>query len=310
MGPARVLCDTDESWTGAEGVDRVELWIARASFTGAFLLVLGGAAHYVLEESPWAPSWMPSDSPSTTPSNSPEEFPTADAGARADDEEPVADAAPVPAVAEGEGDVEVAGTEPELRPAREGTERAFYLEHLRRFRALDPDDPAALDAILARFVEEDLSDPERVAMLRASYDASSPLCAELFLAALEELPDEAERDLASVPSFAFRYLGERIGDDPMVREVLTTVLFEPVTTLAPELRRPAIARLVTASGPQELWDLRTSLARETDPLVRASVAAALANHGEERTAARVADVLGLDLPAPSEDAGEDANGPP
>ena len=193
---------------------------------------------------------------------------------------------------------------------RPGTERAHYERYLAIFSG---DDPGAVEAAVARFHASEVEDAEKVAILRASFDAPSSLCAELFLAALEApppdplpsgalpngaLPSGALPGVESVPAFAFRYLGERIEEDPVVREILEVALFDPVVEIEPRGRRRAIYQMVRTADADQLSRLRPTLAAESDPLTRASIASALAVHPDRAAALRLADQLDLALPEP------------
>lgn len=184
------------------------------------------------------------------------------------------------------------------RGPRSGTEVAFYQQYLALLRQRDERD---IEAIQERLFAEYTTDPERIGILRASYDAPSPFCAEWLLAALEELPDESRPGLESVPSFCVRTLGEHLGDDPAVRETLEAALFHSTAPIAAGLRRRAASKLVANASADDLARYAVSFQAESDASLLAGVAASLVGHPHPAAAARLARALDLEIATTRDD---------
>jgi len=256
------------------------------AISGAILALAGVALFSALRGGPGDPA-APRD-PGSAPAPAPAAISTSGGPARE----------AVPAIP-AEGATRAAESpDPATRPPIPGTERAHYEAYLARFRALGDDLDAAREEILPRFLAAETEPPERVAILRASDDSISPLRAELFLAALALPPPSEGTGAPSIPSFAIGYLGDRIAEDAVARQVLEGVLFDRRRPLEPELRRRGISRLIAASNGDELADLRPLLAPERDETLRLSIAAELATHPDRAAAERLARALGLELPPP------------
>lgn len=266
--------------------------IPRSFAIGGAILAIAGIASFALLRSDGGGERKSRGSPA--PSAEPAPAP-AGGSRRASDPAPVPLA---PRIDPGIDPVAEGAADPASHPPIPGTERSHYEAYLARFRALGDETDPARPELLARFLDGETEPPERVGMLRASYDADSPLRTELFAAALALPPDEGEPGAEPVPSFAVGYLGDRLAEDPAARAVLEAALFDRPSPLTPELRRRGISRLVAASSAEELADLRPLLAPERDDAVRRSIAAELAAHPEREAAERLARALGLELPAP------------
>jgi hypothetical protein len=182
------------------------------------------------------------------------------------------------------------------RPARAGSERHHYELHLARLRAAGAEGDGG--ASLVRLLDAQTTAAERVGLLRASWDAPSPVCEELFRAALAHVPDDAPPEAESVPAFALRALGERLDEDPIAREILERALFPADPRMDAGLRRRAIARLVAGSSGAALAALERPLAAEADDLTRRSLSAELARHPDRAEAERLVRALRLPPPEP------------
>ena len=130
---------------------------------------------------------------------------------------------------------------------------------------------------------------ERLALLRAAWDGSSTVAADLFVDALQTLPDEPAR-LISVPAFAARLLAERARADARARSALRDAVWSGRGGMAPRLRRVSAARLVALAGDAELTELAAFAAAEGDPETLRSMEAAAAGRSD---AAHALSLLGL-----------------
>lgn len=167
-------------------------------------------------------------------------------------------------VSDDEGDVPAAGP-----PARE--QARTEAEHLARLRELAVRDPAALLAEGRRLLgpggaNQEAADCERVALLRAAYEARVEGAHELFrLAALNRSSVSTPRAV-SLPDFVVGYLGERAASDARAREVLEGLAFGEERVMSGQRRRAA-ALLASCAQGDGLLRLHRHLGRETDPLL-------------------------------------------
>ena len=171
-------------------------------------------------------------------------------------------------------------------------EKAFYEAYCRLAR----ESPGELTASARdRLLRPDLSDSEKIAMLRAVHVEGLPAFVDLFATALVELPDVAPRGLESIPSFAVRFLGELGPRDPRAREILERAIWPVAGAAAPAVRRRAAAYLGASISAVDIPRISALLAREPDAgVVEAALASIAAN---PRTAQRQLH-LDFGLPVP------------
>lgn len=185
----------------------------------------------------------------------------------------------------------------ELRADGAG-EKAFY-EAYRRLARESPDE--LTEGGRAVLLREDVSDPEKVALLRAVHGAELPGSVELFATAIVDLPDSSARGVESVPSFAVRFLGSEGVRDPRAREILERAIWPVAGAAAPAVRRRAAAYLGAAISESDLTRISALLRVEPDSGVVEAALASIATN--PRTAHReLHEELGFPPPEPASDA--------
>jgi len=154
-------------------------------------------------------------------------------------------------------------------------EKEFYAA----YRWIARESPAELAASAgALLLRPDVSDPEKIAMLRAVHVEGLPAFGDLYATAIVELSDVSPRGRESVPSFAVRFLGDLGTRDPRAREVLERAIWPVSGAAAPAVRRRAAAYLGAAISEKDLARVTVLLAREPDRgVVEAAVASIAAN---------------------------------
>jgi hypothetical protein len=165
-------------------------------------------------------------------------------------------------------------------------------KHHAYFLALGRRDPSALLDEAPAILQGTGPDCRKVALLRALHASAWPAAAEAFALVLSGLPDVSRPGALSVPAFALDFLGQR-AQDATARAVLREAVWGERRVASEPLRRRAAASHARWASPAELQELAPQLAME-DPLLRAGVAAALAENPEQRAV----DILFADLPVP------------
>ncbi|HZM01023.1 MAG TPA: hypothetical protein VFD43_12315, partial [Planctomycetota bacterium] len=129
-------------------------------------------------------------------------------------------------------------------PPREGSEAAYYLRYLELARR----DDGSLAAAGERVLDTGAPGPvnERVALLRAAWDAGSVHASAWFSRALTA-PGECAAAEAPVPDFALRYLGRKAPFDPGAR----AVLLEYVASAPADCDAGRLARAVAVLNGQD-----------------------------------------------------------
>jgi hypothetical protein len=181
-----------------------------------------------------------------------------------------------------------------LRGAGAG-EKEFY----EAYRRLARESPRELtEGGRAVLLRADVSEPEKVALLRAVHGADLPGSFDLFATAIVDLPDVSARGLESVPSFAVRFLGSEGARDPRAREVLERAIWPESGAAAPAVRRRAAAYLGAAISEADLRRISALLRVEPDSGVVEAALASIATN--PRTAHReLHEELGFPAPEPA-----------
>ena len=118
-------------------------------------------------------------------------------------------------------------------------EKAFY----EAYRQLARESPGELTASARdRLLQPDLSDSEKIAMLRAVHVEGLPAYVDLFVTAVVELPDVAPRGRESIPSFAVRFLGGLGTRDPRAREILERAIWPVSGAAAPAVQQSSAGK--------------------------------------------------------------------
>jgi len=162
-------------------------------------------------------------------------------------------------------------------------ERRLY----ERFVAAEAEQPGTLAARAEDVLLGAGPDPQKVALLRAVRDLDVEGARELWLLALQELPDVSDARGESVPSTVLLLLDRNAARDARARDTLREAAFD-VPELAPELRGRAATSFFRYARPDELLAARAVLSREREPLVLTSALDALSRNPHGDVASTVA----------------------
>jgi hypothetical protein len=168
-----------------------------------------------------------------------------------------------------------------LRAPR-GTERAF----LEEFLALERARPGTLEERAGEMLSSVGPKAQKVALLHALERCGSQHHVAWLEHAARSLPDDDDAHGVSVARYALDQLAAAARTDAEALPTLRRLAFE-TRALSLDLRRSAALALAQESDEIGLGELRSALARESDPVLVAGVVEALRERGASPQAARL-----------------------
>lgn len=174
-------------------------------------------------------------------------------------------------------------------------ERELRSAYLERQRA----EPGWLERETAARLGSESSSVEQVALLRALEDCKSGELVRWLEHAVRACEDTATAQGVSVPTFALTRLRQVAARDPLARQALVRLAFEP-PQLSGALRRSAASAVAACADVEELVELELRLRREQDPELLASALSALGARSGERAVSALFARNGWEPPPPRE----------